>query len=86
MKVNLSRLAKLETEVKEHRRQKKQKPLRDYSAMSDEDLKALFEDEMVKLMSEPSPYAGMSDQQLSDIYMEQIQEGNRKAKDLKRVK
>lgn len=84
MKVNLSRVAKLEIEVKEHRRQKKKRPTIDYSAMSDEELNSLFEDKMVKLMSEPSIYAGMTDHQLSDLYMRSIQEGN--ARNSKKVK
>ena len=80
----MSGVLKLELAVNEHRRQRKQQPLIDYSDLSDEDLNSLFKDEIVKIMAEPSPYAGMTDGQLSDIYMQHIQEGNRKnAKKLK---
>ena len=75
---NLNRLAKLEKVTNDHRHQKKLRPLRDYSELSDEELKNLFEREVDKLMIEPNPYEGMTDQQLSDLYMEQIKAGNRK--------
>ena len=83
---NLNRLSKLEKISNEHRRQRKQRPLTDYSHLSDEELKNLFEREVDKLSLEPSPYSNMSDQQLSDIYMIQIQAGNAKAKNDKKVK
>lgn len=83
---NLNRLAKLELATNEHRRQRKQKPLTDYSTYTDEELKNLFDIEVAKMALEPSPYAGMSDQELSDLYMQSIQEGNRKAKKVKAVK
>ena len=77
---NLNRLAKLEKATNDHRHQKKLRPLSDYSELSDEELKNLFDIEVDKLMAEPSPYAGMSDHQLSDLYMESIKAGNAKAK------
>ena len=84
---NLNRLSKLERAANEHRRQRKQKPLTDYSHLSDEELNSLFENEMVRLQSEPSPeYEGMTDQQLSDLYMLQIKSGNDQAKKSKKVK
>lgn len=86
MKANLSRLAKLEVAANEHRRQRKKRPTIDCSTYTDEELKNLFDIEVGKLMTEPNPYAGMSDQELSDLYMEQIQAGNRKAKNSKKLK
>ena len=83
---NLNRLQKLESTSNESRRKRHKKPLKDYSNYSDEELNSLFENEMVKLSLEPSPYAGMTDQQLSDIYMAHIQAGNRKAKNDKKIK
>ena len=80
MKFNSSRLSKLETEANEHRRQRKKRPTIDCSTYTDEELKNLFDIEVDKLMAEPSPYAGMSDHQLSDLYMESIKAGNAKAK------
>ena len=81
-----NRLARLEIAANENRRKRKQKPLKDYSDLSDEDLNNLYQDEMVKLSLEPSPYSGMSDQQLSNIYMAQIQAGNAKAKNDRKLK
>ena len=85
MKFNSSRLSKLEIASNEHRRQRKQKPLRDYSSLSDEELNSLYQKEVDKIMAEPSPeYEGLTDQELSDLYLQQIQDGNRKnAKKLK---
>ena len=73
-----SRLARLETAANENRRKRKQKPLTDYSSLSDEDLKSLYEGELEKMMAEPNPWEGWTDQQMSDLYMKSIQEGNRK--------
>ena len=84
---NLNRLSKLERAANEHRRQRKQKPLTDYSHLTDEELNSLYKSEMVRLQSEPSPeYEGMTDQQLSDLYMLQIKSGNDQAKKSKKVK
>ena len=81
---NLNRLAKLEIAANFHRRQRKKKPLTDYSHLSDEELNSLYEGELEKMMAEPNPWEGWTDQQMSDLYMQSIQEGNRKnAKKLK---
>ena len=75
---NLNRLAKLELAANEHRRQRKQRPMIDYSTYTDEALKSLYEGELEKMMIEPNPWEGWTDQQMSDLYMKSIQEGNRK--------
>ena len=73
-----SRLARLEIAANENRRKRKQKPLTDYSSLSDEELKSLYEGELEKMMAEPNPWEGWTDQQMSDLYMKAIQDGNRK--------
>ena len=73
-----SRLARLEIAANENRRKRKQKPLTDYSSLSDEELKSLYEGELEKMMAEPNPWEGWTDQQMSNLYMKSIQEGNRK--------
>lgn len=73
-----SRLARLEIAANENRRKRKQKPLTDYSSLSDEELKSLYEGELEKMMAEPNPWEGWTDQQMSDLYMKSIQDGNRK--------
>ena len=85
MKVNLSRLAKLETEVKEHRRQKKKRPTIDFSTFTDQELTDYYDQ---YLIDHPFPvtneYDGMTDQQLGELYVQQIRDGN--AKNNKKVK
>lgn len=78
MKVNLSRLAKLELATNENKRRKKKRPTIDYSTYTDEELKSLYEGELEKMMAEPNPWEGWTDQQMSDLYMQSIQESNRK--------
>ena len=78
MKANLSRLAKLEVAANEHRRQRKKRPTIDCSTYTDEELKSLYEGELEKMMAEPNPWEGWTDQQMSDLYMKSIQDGNRK--------
>ena len=82
-----NRLSKLEKQANEHRRQRRQKPLTDYSHLSDDELNNLYQGEIEKILAEPSPeYAGMTDQELSDLYMRDIQFGNDRAKKSKKVK
>lgn len=81
---NLNRLAKLEKQANENRRKRKQKPLTDYSHLSDEELNSLYQGELEKMLAEPSPdYSQLTDQELSDLYMVTIQQDNNRAKKLK---
>lgn len=73
--INLNRLKKLEAQVNEHRRQKRERPTVDYSLLSDEELNSLYDREVKLMNSKPSKYADMSCQELSDLYMAEIKRG-----------
>lgn len=82
---NLSRLAKLEIACKDHRRQRKKRPAIDFSTFTDQELKDYYDQ---YLIDHPFPatneYDGMTDQQLGELYVQQIRDGN--AKNNKKVK
>lgn len=48
----------------------------DFSKMTDEELKAVVWDSLDEITSDHSFYDGMSDQELSDLYMQEIQKLN----------
>lgn len=74
---NLSRLAKLEKAVNGSRKRIESKPI-DLSHLSDAELKNLYQDSLDQMDRDyDGRYDGMTDQELSDLYMETIKAGNK---------
>ena len=83
MSINLARLVKLEKAVNEYRKQKyrRQKSDIDFSTVTDEELDALYTQYVTE---HPFPattrYDGLTEHQLSDLYMADIRAGQLKNK------
>lgn len=83
MSINLARLVKLEKAANEYRRQKqrRQKSDIDFSTLTDEELDDLYVEYVINHPFPPTTrYDGLTEHQLSDLYMSDIRAGQRKFK------
>jgi hypothetical protein len=81
--MNKSKLAKFE-KVVEGLKQDSTPVLRDLSHLTDKELNSLYQDGLANDTTDYSHLEGLSDQELSDLYMEMIRADNKSSKKKKR--